>query len=146
MDNKIEIDEELIIIKVLKVSGRRMTKSFFSQILEGQPYSRELNFTGTKMLGFVNDSKTRWLVYLKDDQIRKYDLSYISAFSMFNNNTSIQQLKIINYNLPFAISLPDGYGRLKDSCSDDEWAYIEDKIKKVAEILRSQGEQLFIAS
>ncbi|WP_221389949.1 hypothetical protein [Dyadobacter sp. NIV53] len=103
------IDEEIIKIKTLTIGGRRMTKSVFNQIIRSHPFDREINFVGEKVIGFVNDTDARWLLYIRGDEIRKSSLNDISKLLRVGETTKFEDFEAICRQVPLNYFEPNIY-------------------------------------
>lgn len=82
-----KIQENSIQIKTLTIGKSKFTKLVFNQVLASSPFTKNLEFTGTSIYGFVNTDKTQYLLWLKDNDIRKYDLANIIHISKLDINS-----------------------------------------------------------
>lgn len=82
-----KIQENPIQIKTLTVGKSKFTKLVFNQVLSSRPFNKNLEFTGTSIYGFVNTDNTRYLLWVKDNDIRKYDLANIIHISKLDVNS-----------------------------------------------------------
>lgn len=153
---QVNIDEEIIKVTTLVISGRRMTKIFFNQILIQFPFDGEINFTGDLIIGYVNDANLTWLLFISKKEIRKYSLRNISRFSRFIDSTSYTNFDELRSNIglhvtPIFPQYDDEYGDsysnqfAKNYYSDEVWSNIlglRDKAKSFLESL--DGRQIFI--
>jgi len=153
---QVNIDEEIIKVKTLVISGRRMTKTFFNQILIQSPFNGEMDFNGDLVIGYVNDTNLTWLLFIRNKEIRKYSLKNISRFSRFSDSTSYTNFEELLSNIGLRITPSistddDEYGDrhsnqyAKNCYSDEVWTNIlglRDKAKAFLDSL--DGRQIFI--
>lgn len=144
----VNIDEEIIKVSTLTIGGRRMTKAVFTQIIQSLPFDQQLNFVAHKVKGFVNDGKTRWLLYIWKDQIRKYSLTSLIEFSQIYEYTDYVEFNNIANRLRLGISEDTSDAvHLKDHFSKDSWQYILKQQETAKVFLNSlDSRQIFIAA
>lgn len=124
-----EINDELSIntapvsIDVVSVAGKQMTLSVFKQIITEKPFDDMYNFSGSSWLGTVN-YKGSWLIWIKGNYIRRYNLNNIELpCNQINNSIidpasrvglgiSLQDFKKMNLT---AISLVESWIRYANS-------------------------------
>lgn len=151
---QVNIDEEIVKIQTLTIGGRRMTKSVFNQIVETNPFDSRLNFSFDRIVGFVNDPKCRWLLLIKNGQIRKYSLSPLGQLSGIYEFSRISDFKNIKRALGLEIyEMEETYERdygtnyAKDFYSPEDWNRILELVEKSKSFFRSiENHQIFIAS
>jgi len=153
---QVNIDEEIIKIKTLTVGGRRMTKSVYNQIIQFSPFDKELNFNGDNVIGYVYDQQSKWLIYIKDNQLRKYLLDGVVELARVGQSTKFKDFQRLSERLRFGYletNIDDDSEWEKerrfaqDSYSEETWALISNRITKAKSLITFLNDrQIFIAA
>jgi hypothetical protein len=153
---QVNIDEEIIKIKTLTVGGRRMTKSVFNQVISLSPFDSELTFTGDKVIGYVYEQQSRWLLFIKDGQLRKYILDNILQLINVGKSTKYKDFQSLADRLRFGhlqtnFDHEDDWNKERkfanESYSEETWGKILNRIDKAKSFIAFLDDrQIFISA
>lgn len=153
---KIEIDQEIIKINALSIGSRKMTKSVFNQIIEQSPLNQSMSFIGDSIIGFVNDSKGRYLLFTKNGELRKSSLTTIHKIAGVNGRTVIADFRKLEYYFRYSVEGLSQYDIHNDDVGEPNIAahYSPDILERVLKVASKAGDflkeayarQIFIAN
>lgn len=91
--SKIFTKDTFIKVSVVKLDGRKLTKSIFNQLHTISPFDRLYNLKNdVKVLGYIND-KTIWIIWSNQENLYKYDLQNIYPLVQLDlNKNTIENL------------------------------------------------------
>lgn len=82
-----QVEENPVKIKTLSVGKLKFTKSLFKQVLFSKPFNNNIEFLGKSFFGFVYTDDRRYLIWIKDKELRQYDLTYLIRISNIHKET-----------------------------------------------------------
>jgi|SRR5690554_1263613 len=91
--DKIFTKDITIQISVVKVDGKKLTKSIFNQLHIISPFDQLYNLKKeNKILGYIND-KTRWIIWSNGQKLYKYELkNFYPLIQLDLNKNTIENL------------------------------------------------------
>ncbi|MGJ1366774.1 hypothetical protein [Sphingobacterium spiritivorum] len=64
-----------ITINQVSIGNKKLTKTIFNQIEEKGCFTRDLDFVGDTIIGYINDRNNRYLLWSKNGKLRRTNIS-----------------------------------------------------------------------
>lgn len=97
IDKNIFADQSTIQISIMKVDGKKITKSLVEQIPKAFPFDNVYNFIGEKIFGFVKTGKTAesstkyWGIAQDKGKLVRFSFDRIKNFASIKRDTSLNE-------------------------------------------------------
>lgn len=137
-------DSPIIEIRTITIDKKKFTKTLFSQIEQRSLFSRELEFSGDHIYGYVLEKQKRYLLWLKGGHLCRTNLApYYDLYDSANNTYIRNAIWFLTMaGIEFNIR---GNESLKE-CVEDHELYRQ-KVSKAKAFIRATvtpGKQLFL--